>query len=152
MENKDIRVAIACSCLTHHDWMAFACWYSIRKFIPNCTAWVDVSLDKPLFRWVPVLGAYGRGPSHHSFPPTVMAVRDFCGDWSVSSSKSDSMTCLVDYSEGCGNFTVDEWINNRRAPFEKATRRFGKSEMTANEAAVLKVWEKCYDLYRSVGV
>ncbi len=62
------------------------------------------------------------------------------------------MTCLVDYSEGCGNFTVDEWINNRRVPFEKATRRFGKSEMTANEAAILKVWEKCYDLYRSVGV
>lgn len=132
--------------------MAFACWYSIRKFIPNCTVSVEVSLDKPLFRWASILGLLRRGLGTHRISPTVIAVRDFSGDWSVSSSKSDSMTCLVDYSEGCGNFTVDKWINSRHAPFDRSFRRFATSEMTANEAAVLKVWEKCYDLYRSVGV
>lgn len=132
--------------------MAFVCWYSIRKFIPNCIVSVEVSLDKPLFRWASTLGLLRRGEASFKLSPTSIAVRDFCGDWSVSSSKSDSMTCLVNYSEGCGNFTVDKWINNRRAPFDRAFKRFGTSEMTANEAAVLKVWEKCYDLYRSVGV
>lgn len=132
--------------------MAFACWYSIRKFVPNCTVSVEVRLDKPLFRWASTMGLLRRVESSIRLSPSALAVRDFCGDWSVSSSKSNSMTCLVDYSEGCGNFTVDKWINSRRTPFDRALRRFGTPDMTANEVAVLKVWEKCYDLYRSVGV
>lgn len=132
--------------------MAFACWYSFRKFVPNCAVWIDVKLDKPLFRWIPILGAGRMDGADYTFTPTTMAVRDFCGDWSVSPSKSDSMTCLVDYSGECGNFKLDKWINTRRVPFEKATRRFATPEMTANEVAVLGVWDKCYDLYKSVGV
>lgn len=133
--------------------MAFASWYSFRKALPDCRVFVDVSLSGPLFRWASVFGLLGRPKSpDFSFQPTVLAVRDFDGDWSPCSSKSEEQRFLVDYSEGCGNFVVGEWINNNNVPFHRATKRFGKPEMTVNEVAVLQMWEKCNDFYRSVGV
>ncbi len=115
---------------------------------------VAVDLDRPIFRWVPILSSRFRGEKDGDFvvPPTVMAVRDFQDDWSVSSSKSDRQTCLVDYSSGCGNFVVDKWINKSQHPFHNATRRFGTSAMTVNEVAVLKMWERCEAVHRATGV
>lgn len=134
--------------------MAFASWYSFRKMLPEVEVKVDVDLDLPIFRWISTCGSKAKGSSPEDvlIPPTVMAVRDFVGDWSVSSSKSADQTCLVDYSEGCGNFVVDKWINTNRHPFHNALRRFGTSTMTVNEVAVLKMWERCEAVYRAAGV
>lgn len=133
--------------------MAFAAWYSFRKALPDSLVLIDVDLERPIFRWAAVSGSLARGrKSDFAFPPTVVVVRDFEGDWAVSPSKSTAQTALVDYSEGCGNFVVDEWINKNQAPFHRALDRFGTSDMTVNEVAVLKLWERCNDLYRSMGV
>lgn len=83
--------------------------------------------------------------------PTVMAVRDFEGEDLISPSKSDVQTCLVDYSGGCGNFVVYEWINNSKVPFFNAVRRFGTGSLTVNEMAILNVWEQCHNLYLHAG-
>jgi hypothetical protein len=133
--------------------MAFAAWYSFRKFLPDCKVFVEVDLVHPLFRWASVFGALGRPPrADFRFHPAVVAVRDFEGDWSAASAKSEDQKFLVDYSGGCGNFVADEWINRNQVPFHRATKRFGTLDMTVNEVAVLRAWEKCNDLYRSVGV
>lgn len=133
--------------------MAFAAWYSFRKAFPDGRVLVEVELDKPLFRWAAVSGTLARGRrSDFVFPPTVVAVRDFEGDWTVSPSKSSTQTALVDYSVGCGDFVVDKWINKNQVPFHRAMDRFGTSDMTVNEVAVLRLWERCNDLYRSLGV
>jgi hypothetical protein len=134
--------------------MAFASWYSFRKALPDSSVAVRVRLDRPIFRWVGRLSSFCRGPSEGDMvvPPTVAAVREFLGDWSVSSVKSAAQTCLVDYSEGCGNFVVGDWINTNRHPFHKAKLRFGTSGMTVNELAVLRLWEGCEGLYRGAGV
>jgi len=133
--------------------MAFAAWYSFRKMLPGARVSLDLRLDKPLFRWASVFSCPISGGSAHDvvFPPTVMAVREFAGSWEVSSSKSNSQTCFVDYSEGCGNFVVDKWINTNRVPFHRALKRFGTGSMTVNEAAVFRVWEACDNLFRSAG-
>lgn len=145
-------IAIRCDCTPCHDWMAFAAWYSFRKVFPDCAISIDVKIDKPIFRWASVAGIVSKGGTHdYVFPPTVLALRDFEGDWRVSAAKSHEQSCLVDYSGGCGNFVVDEWINNNRAPFHRALKRFGTPDMTANEFAVLGLWEKCNDLYGFVG-
>lgn len=132
--------------------MGFASWYSFRKALPDAEVWVEVELDKPLFRWAHVLNALGR--RHEAdlrFPPSVVVARDFDGDWCASPAKSNDHGSLVDYSGGCGKFVVDKWINNGRVPFHGAIGRFGTPEMTANEAAVLRLWERCDDVYRAVG-
>lgn len=148
------RIVIRCDCVPCHDWMAFAAWYSFKKFLPHTKVCVDVDLKRSIFRWVPVLSSMARVRLEGDFvvAPTVMAVRDFRDDWSVSPSKSEIQTCFVDYSEGCGNFVVDKWINTNQHPFHNASRRFGTSKMTVNEVAVLKAWERCEALYRATGV
>lgn len=115
---------------------------------------VDVDIKRPIFRWVPILSAIARSKNEGDFvvPPTVLAVRDFLGGWSVTPASSSDQTCFVDYSGGCGNFVVDKWINTNQHPFHNASRRFGTSKMTVNEVAVLKVWERCEALYRATGV
>lgn len=148
------RIIIECECLPCHDWMAFAAWYSFTKLLPEVEVCVRVDIERAIFRWVPILSSIARAKVEGDFvvPPTVLAVRDFCGDWSVSPALSDTQTCFVDYSEGCGNFVVDKWINTNQHPFHNALRRFGSSNMTVNEVAVLKMWERCEALYRATGV
>lgn len=146
------RIAIECECTPLHDWMGFVSWYSFKKTFPDFEVWIEVDLDKPLFRWAHVLNALGhRREADFRFSPSVVAVRDFDGRWEVCPTKSRDQGALVDYSGGCGKFVFDKWINNGRAPFQGAFRRFGTPDMTANEAAVLKLWEKCDDVYRAVG-
>lgn len=145
------NIAIVCECHPCHDWMAFACWYSLNKRLPDS----KVSLECRhchLFAWARRIGIPVK-PSGNGFriAPTVVAVRDFEGDTSVSSSKSDNQTCLVDYSEGCGNFVVSEWINNSKVPFFNAAKRFGTGSLTVNEMAILNVWEQCHNLYLHAG-
>lgn len=148
------RIVIDCQCTPCHDWMAFASWYSFRKMLPDVPACVRVVLDRPMFAWVPRLASRARSAEESDLvvAPTVMAVRDFCGDWAISPARSSEQTCLVDYSGGCGNFVVGKWINTDRHPFHRASARFGAASMTVNEVAVLKMWERCESLYRAAGV
>lgn len=148
------RIVIECECEPGHDWMAFASWYSFRKILPDQIVCVRVRLNKPMFRWVSRLSSFAKGveAGDMAISPMVVAARDFMGDWSVSPAKSPLQTCLVDYSGGCGNFVAGDWINKSRHPFHKATLKFGTSAMTANEMAVLRLWEGCEGLYTATGV
>lgn len=134
--------------------MSFASWYSIRKRLPDCSVTLEVKLSQPMFGWANRAGIRIARKSEAEFKidPTVMAVRDFKGDLSISSAKSNIQTCFVDYSSDCGNFVVDEWIHKVEVPFQKAFRRFGSyRDLTVNEVAVLEFWEKCHQAYRIMG-
>lgn len=153
--NNDLSIAIQCECNPCCDWMAFASWYSIKKMIPECVVSIETSLKLPIFKWANKFGVKILKSSGAEFkiPATVMAVRDFSGDFRISSSKSNDQTAFVDYKDGCGNFVVDEWINTSKVPFDHAFRRFGAyNNLTVNEMAVLNFWEKCHLLYQSAGV
>ena len=137
-----------------HDWMAFASWYSINKRLPDCTVEIECRLTVPIFGWARRVDVRISRESDDLFKvgPTVMALRDFDGDLTVSSSKEDTQTTFVDYSEGCGDFVVDNWINRTDVPFVGALKRFGsKNKLTVNEFAILDFWEKCHHVYRSIG-
>lgn len=132
--------------------MAFASWYSLSKRLPDSVVVIETR-HCHLFGWARRLGVRIVSQSESGFKirPTTIAVRDFDGEASVSSAKTDIQTCLVDYSEGCGNFVVEEWINNSKVPFLNALKRFGTGSLTVNEMAILNVWEQCYNLYLHAG-
>jgi hypothetical protein len=144
-------IVIVCDCLPCHDWMAFASWYSLGKRLPDS----KVSLECRhchLFAWARRLGVPIKSSAQgFRISPTVMAVRDFEEDESISPSKGEVQTCLVDYSCGCGNFVVADWINNSKVPFLNAVKRFGNGSLTVNEMAILNVWEQCHNLYLHAG-
>lgn len=154
MEQSDLSIAIKCECNSCHDWMAFASWYSIKKRLPEATVYLKLKLDKPLFRWANRFGIkiLRNPPSSLTIESSVMATRDFCGSFEVSSSKSDNQTMFVDYKDGCGNFNLSEWINKEQAPFYRALFRFGTHNLTVNEMAILTFWEQCHHVYQSAGV
>ena len=83
--------------------------------------------------------------------PTTMMLREFTGNTEPASSKSDIQSSFIDYSDGCGNFILDKWINNNQVPFRRALRRFGTPNLTVNEVAILNFWERCGGIYKSVG-
>lgn len=148
------KIAIVCECVPAHDWMAFASWYSISKRLPDCVVELECRLTVPIFGWARRVGVRIVRESDALFRigPTVMALRDFDGDPAVSSSRGENQTTFVDYSEGCGDFVADKWINRTEVPFMGAMRRFGsKNKLTVNEVAILDFWEKCHQVYRSIG-
>jgi len=146
------NIAIVCECLPCHDWMSFASWYSLSKRLPDSAVVLEVR-HCHLFSWARRLGVRIAGQSENSFKisPSVVAVRDFDGDASISPAKTEIQTCLVDYSGGCGNFVVGDWINNSKVPFFNAVKRFGTGSLTVNEMAILNVWEQCHNLYLHAG-
>lgn len=134
--------------------MAFASWYSIRKRLPDCIVTLETRLTIPMFGWANRAGVRitRRSDALFKISPTVVAVRDFVGDLAISKAGSNDQTCFVDYSEGCGDFVVDEWIHRGEVPFQKALRRFGSyRDLTVNEVAILNFWEKCHHVYRTMG-
>jgi hypothetical protein len=133
--------------------MAFASWYSLRKRLPDWEVVLELNLDKPLFQWASRLGVKisKQAGSEIKIGPTVVAVRDFEGNFDIASSKSSIQSMLVDYSEGCGNFVLKEWIDRSDIPFYRALKRFGTSRLTVNEMAVLNLWEQCNNVYLHAG-
>lgn len=150
----NFSIVITCECVPAHDWMAFASWYSIRKRLPDCNVTIEVKLSSPMFGWAHRAGVKITRKSDALFriSPTVVAVRDFVGDLTISQAVSQEQTCFIDYSNGCGDFVVNEWIHKGEVPFHKALRRFGSyRDLTVNEVAILEFWEKCHQVYRIMG-
>jgi len=160
MEN--LAFVICCEYCVYHDWMSFASWYSLSKHFPDAKVVIAIKRSFPykdLFKW-PIkcdvkMRYYSKDmPSNlindkiHHINPTVVAVRDYdCDLLGPVSVKSDIMPTLVDYSEGCGSFVLSEWINKMNTPFRRAVKMFATKDITANEIAVLRLWEKVHSLY-----
>lgn len=153
MEDK-FSISITCECVPAHDWMAFSSWYSFKKFLPDCIVSLETKLTLPMFGWANRAGVriVRQSKADVKFSPFIMSIRDFNGDMSICSSKSQDQHCFVDYSGGCGDFVVEQWINRKEVPFYKALRRFGSYQnLTVNEVAILEFWEKCHQIYRVMG-
>jgi len=153
MSHDNLKIAIRCECKPCHEWMAFASWYSLKKRAPDWEVLLEMNLTKPLFRWASRLGVkiVKDALVNLKIDPTVIAVRDFQGSLDIASSKSGMQSMFVDYKYGCGNFVVEEWIDKAVVPFQKALKRFGTSNLTVNEMAVLAVWEQCHNVYLYAG-
>jgi hypothetical protein len=147
--------------------MSFASWYSIFKNIPDAAVAVCLIRGKPVvdsFIWPykckvsffqckedadPFECVNFGERKKISLNSSVVAVRSYEGNLDISSTKSDELTTFVDYSEGCGNFVMSEWINRLDAPFGK-TVMLKNDNMTANEIAVFKLWERMHSFYASL--
>jgi len=143
-------ITIKCEPIAEHHWMAFASWYSIKKKIPKCSVFIELDNRKNLFNWTSKLGVkiLKKSNSEIKIEPSVVAVRDFEGDFEIVSSKSDFQKTFVDYKFGCGKFDLK---NHKKCPFYKAKKIFSQQDMTVNEVAVLRFWEDCYKVFFMVG-
>lgn len=151
---KGLGFIINCNLTPQHDWMAFASWYSISKNFPDAKIIVTAQRDIPSaeFSWcrkcqVPLIQYKEVLPELDVektivISPSVMAVRSN-DDLRIVSSKSSEQSSLVDYLDGCGRFVTNEWIHKKGSPFSRASAKFTAGDLTVNEIAILKLWERC---------
>lgn len=160
MKESDLAIIIECDIVECHHWMSFASWYSIQKNISDASVFLTLNGTnyKRLFGWASRCGVRVfrnqfkiEKPIIKKISPSVMAVRGLTENLNISSSKTDIMSTFIDYKFGCGNFVLDNWINNKESPFEKALKRFSTYELNVNELAILGMWEQCYISYRALG-
>lgn len=166
MDEKDIAIIIKYDSSPFYSWMTYASWYSISRNISQATIhlcpenkdtrpfWQDIGPFWHRSCKVDIIKNQNKieRPIIKIIDPSVVAIRNFEGNLDISSSKSDVFTCLVDYKFGCGDFILDQWINNNnKAPFENAIKNFSNYNMTINEMGVLKIWEQCLISYRALG-
>lgn len=155
MLNTGINLELAIKCQNNFvdNWMAYSFWYSIEKNLPD--AKIVFVLENSIgsldyFKWVHRFKIKtSKFPNNFEclHPPSIISVRHFDNNYlGPSSSKSENMTCLVDYSEGVGNFNKSKWINSKRAPFA-FTKVIKKDCTTVNEFSILKMWDSCLKSY-----
>lgn len=162
-----LYVFINCDYLPGHNWMSFACWYSINRNLPDAKVAVAYKRAEPrwdLFHWThkckvrlmayahePVWDVFGGQITVKAVRPYTMAVRAYNKDnVGPNEAKEDAYSTFVSYFEGCGRFNVDAWINKLGAPFMGALRKFRTLECTADEIKVLELWERMFPLFSSV--
>ena len=167
----NLKFTISCEYIPHHSWMSFASWYSLSKFFPDAEVSISIKRSIPtrdLFHWTDKCKVKRifhsniiKEDSEINFnkeivlSPSIMAVRDYDENFiGPNSSKSETQSTFIDYSEGCGRFVLSRWINKyeTKTPFLGATRQFGTDNLTVNEVAVLRLWEKMYSLHDEIGI
>ena len=159
-----MHVVIECNYLPGHDWISFACWYSIYENLPDASVEVYVERSFPkwtLFNWprkINVPLKFGKnkninnqtGKKVISVPFCTMAVRSYNKDSIVSDIRSENFSTFVTYLNRCAGFNTDRWINSLRAPFDDAERKFRTLDCYADEIKVLKQWERMLMLHSSL--
>ncbi len=156
-----LKIIINCEYKTHHNWMSFASWYSISKNLPDAEVFVECNrgLSKlQLFDWafkckVPFKQVSNKFEDNFiiegnvlKIAPSIMAVSNYQGKLDLAIAKSNDEAVFVDYSSGCGGFSLLEWENKAKNPFDLINFLFSE-EMLLNEYRILKLWKKCSSVY-----
>jgi hypothetical protein len=159
----------------HREWMAFACWYSLHKHLPECkiAAVFPRSKNSHHFIWmnkcnVPYLvyssenttkDAIENLISHNAIEENVLVVSDHImlvkkfdldvkGIVEVESliAKSDTESTFVDFSE-VGKFKIEEWTSKeKRHPFFR-TGALSLKGKNINEHRVFQLWRQMGDAF-----
>lgn len=147
-----------------HDWMSFALWYSLQKFLPDaslvicCNGFHRGSMQ--LFTWPRRCRvSFGYIPEQGMLlAPGVVAVRELQEDGYESLLRGKLPICpcqdyqflpFVSYENNCAGFVMSEWIHRVECPFSIADR-FMTLSANGNEIQVLRLWKQMSSVYASV--
>jgi hypothetical protein len=145
---KGLGIVIYSKSVLEHDWMSFACWYSIKKFLPDAEIILICERGNVVFNWTYKFGVKTIYNTNYKFSndlfiveiqPSVMAVRPIVDVLGPIDAKSSQIATFVDYDNGCGNF-----VKEATPPFGK---KFVNIDVSPNEIKIFKLWEDCLKIY-----
>lgn len=163
---KNLNIIMSCEHSLIHDWMTFSCWYSIKKNLPDSKFHISCLRTKnigPFFMWarkfkIPFFQHSDKNKDlqelfacNNAFiiSPGMMAIYGFIEDsLGPSDVKDDEKTTFVSYLNGCGRFTMSEWVDRMSNPFSFVDKLYS-DDLSLNEYKVLKLWEQCALTYNS---
>jgi hypothetical protein len=166
----NLIITISCEYLPHHNWMAFASWYSISKNLPDakCLILCKRGLYKiNLYEWthkckVPIYYL----KDIESFDKSKVGLSDVvevknikCSVMAINTWNENSIgpfdvntdfdCTFVDYFSQCGKFNGKDWVGKLNSPFEYVDSFYSDS-LNLNENKVLKLWGKCRNAYNII--
>lgn len=153
-----LTIVIQSEYRSSHDWRAFACWYSIRSFLPDATFAIaapktaNTKMVSQCFRWARRAGISMRPATGVVIDDHVIMVRDtnLSGDETILGSglcadcRTDSAVPFVYVGEKCGKYDKERWPH---APFAQS---FLSPDVTENERLVLQMWQKMASAYTAM--
>ena len=148
---KGLTIVISAKNIPEHDWMAFSCWFSIKKNIPDAKIILICEVGNIVFRWPYKCGL--KTIYYNDYPtlpigaieiaPSVAALRPFIVDNAGPVDvKTDLLATFVDYSHGCGQLKFEEMP---RAPFGINIKNVDAS---INEIKLFRLWQECEKTYK----
>lgn len=153
-----LKVLLVCEYERHHNWMAFASWYSIYKNLPDALVKIlckRVPSRDELFTWTrrtPVQFQQVQNVDLTNYSdwfvidPTTVAVSDYSGNLGPVEATSEEEATFATYLKGCGKFVLNEWINRLESPLE-ISDKFYSDQMSLNEYRIFKMWDRSYKTY-----
>lgn len=154
---KGLSVCLNCKHSFIDNWMSFASWYSFSRNLPDAhfhINFIDKISDMQLFLWTTkcsVIIHKNKFPSDFlELSPAVMAIREFQGNLGPFAAKDDQYSTLVDYTDGCGDFILNDWNNKLDIPFNKIKQFTNNKYMSINEIKIFDLWRRCSNLYNFI--
>ena len=147
-----------------NDWMMFALWYSMQKYLPDAELIINCKppkkMEQQLFSWCRRCNVkFNFNQSSDgiiiNFSDIIMIreieegteikdIKLFC-----SNCCDEFFTPFVTYGKGFGNFVTANWINTMDCPFDKADK-FMTASINTNEAIILKLWRQLSPIYTTL--
>lgn len=127
------------------DWMAFALWYSIKRYLPDAKIFILLP-KKPfkqiLFKWLDKCKVRRLTSGHEGLllPDHCIMIReplDYCiKDEMIQDINSDGSPVFIKFGNKIGNLDIAEWATKTKiAPFN-----FTWQCETKHEQAVAQLW------------
>lgn len=161
---QELNFLIETSYTLFSDWSTFALTYSLKRFLPDCSVYINRMAFSPTsyFTWIPKMGAknskdLGRNP-FISIDSTILMLRPIEDEIAIkikesgsvnefcSEAKDDKFTSFISFASGCGNFVTTEWINRNDYPFLYA-EVFMTTGACVNEIEIIKLWKRANQIY-----
>lgn len=156
---KGLNLTIEAELAPIYEWMTFALWYSIQKYLPDSeiTICFNGKINYNMFEWVKKV-KLTISDTGIKIKPYFIMIREISeNDLALFSGKylNKKLICLAKgekfkpfaYCNEVGNFIMNEWINNTEFP---DSDKFLTHNATFNEVKVLKLWRQAKFLYTSI--
>lgn len=159
---ENLKIIIDCRYLPHHNWMAYASYFSIRWHLPDAEVGIMCQrgiYEHKLFDWTRQLKVFFRFYSGELkvnkdndlviIKPDVMAVREYLpNSLGPVPAKENNICTFITYFDGCGKFVMDKWINRIDDPFRNSF--YSDEGMTVNELKILQLWDRMKNCFRLI--
>lgn len=157
-----LKFAIEVDNFPGYDWMAFGCWYSFYRNLPDA----EISLifkriiDPYLFKWAKKVNIKivkeDSGFVINPFLLVLDELKPYEYDNIIQNKKIDfvdvksrQISTFVYWRNGISGFVVNDWINNEGNPLLEI-ERFIRQDASINEIKVIEMFAEMSSMYQTL--
>lgn len=163
LTGKNLSIVIEANSDIHSSWESYACWYSVKKFIPEAQISILVHNKRQTpysFLWATKTGILLvnaiKSTPNITLPTNCLCLKKLDEEKiklipdNISSLFADSLSNKINNFvtyETCGQFNRTKWLQEKDIPPFKRANHLKTDYMTINEKKILEMWAKMASHY-----